>query len=187
MNYRWVAVFLCAFASFFLNTISVAFSPILLIVKRDLDLTYTQSGMLTTAYFTGYTIGQIPWGYVTRRLKASRAILLSVLGLAVITFLSTVATTGDTLIATRFFAGLLGAGIFVPGMLLVSEWFPVVGQQRPLQRRRLPRHRQHRPGAAPDQRAKARTQPRQRPGRRWMCQRHDHQVRPAHTSRPPRR
>lgn len=124
-DYKWVAVFLSSLASFFLNTISAAFSPILLLVKEDLGLTYTQSGMFTTAYFIGYTLGQIPWGYLTNRLRASRAIFLSVLGLATTTFLSSLATTGNEVIIARFFAGFLGAGIFVPGVRLLSEWFPV--------------------------------------------------------------
>lgn len=103
---------------------NVGFSPILLIVKKDLDLTYTQSAMLTTAYFIGYTIGQIPWGYLTDRMKSSKAILISVLCSAIIVFFSSVAPTGDIIIVTRFFAGLLGAGIFVPSVRLISAWFP---------------------------------------------------------------
>lgn len=124
-DYKWVAVFLCSLASFFLNTISSAFSPILLIVKEDLGLTYTQSGMFTTSYFIGYTLGQIPWGYLTNRLRASRAVFLSALGLATTTFVSSFATTGNEVFIARFFAGFLGAGIFVPSVRLISGWFPV--------------------------------------------------------------
>lgn len=120
---RWFIILLCSLAGFFLTTVNIFFSPILLIIKDDLGLTYTQSSLFITAYYIGYTIGQIPWGYFADKLRASRAIFYSVLGLAVTTLLSSIATTGNVILILRSIAGFLGAGIFVPGIRLVSGWF----------------------------------------------------------------
>jgi nitrate/nitrite transporter NarK len=100
-----------------------AYSNILESIKIDLSLTYTQTGALMSAYFVGYGLGQIPWGILADK-KGSRAIMsLSVLGVSFCTILFGLAKTFRMALVSRFFAGLLGAGIFVPGVRLISDWF----------------------------------------------------------------
>ena len=48
---------------------------------------------------------------------------LSVLGLSLSSLLFGFSETATMAVALRFLAGLLGAGIFVPGVKLVSSWF----------------------------------------------------------------
>ncbi|MFQ6076605.1 MAG: nitrate/nitrite transporter [Candidatus Bathyarchaeia archaeon] len=122
-RYYWIVLILCSLGSLFLGAVNSAYPPILLLIKEELKLTYTESGMLTTAYFTGYTIGQIPWGYSADKFGGGKALAISVLGLAASTLLSGMAKSGMEVVAWRFLAGLLGAGIFVPGVRLISEWF----------------------------------------------------------------
>lgn len=123
MRYSWVVLVLCSIGSLYLGAVNSAYPPILLLIKEELRLTYTESGMLITAYFTGYTMGQIPWGYLADRFGGGKALATSVLGLAASTLLSGAARSGMEVVAWRFLAGLLGAGIFVPGVRLISEWF----------------------------------------------------------------
>jgi len=45
-----------------LSIMNSAYSYVLSSIKGELLLSYTESGALMSAYFTGYTVGQIPWG-----------------------------------------------------------------------------------------------------------------------------
>ena len=121
---RYPRILLGGFLS--LATLSImnsAYSNVLLSIKTDYALTYTQSGALMSAYFVGYTIGQIPWGLAADRYGSRRVMALSVLGVSLSTSLFGLAPNYLTILVTRFLAGLLGAGVFVPGVRLVSSWF----------------------------------------------------------------
>jgi MFS family permease len=100
-----------------------AYSNILDSIKIDLSLTYTQTGSLMSAYFVGYGLGQIPWGILADK-KGTKAIMsLSVLGVSFSTIIFSFSKTFGMALITRFFAGVLGAGIFVPGVRLISDWY----------------------------------------------------------------
>mgnify|MGYP006289874803 CR=1 FL=1 len=106
-----------------LSIMNSAYSNILETIKAELALSYTQSGALMSSYFLGYMLGQIPWGIIADRYGSKPAISASVLGVS----LSTLAfgfSEGITMaVITRFLAGFLGAGVFVPSVRLVSSWF----------------------------------------------------------------
>lgn len=123
-RYSWIVLLLCAFAIFSLTAASIAHSSILTLIMGELNLNYTEAGSLTTTYFVGYSLGQIPWGYLADRFKTSRVIALSTLGTSLFTLLFAAATQGSEAILWRFSMGFLGAGIFVPGVRMVLAWFP---------------------------------------------------------------
>jgi len=106
-----------------LSIMNAAYTNVLDSIKSDLALTYTWTGALMSAYFVGYTIGQIPWGIMSDRKGSRLTMSLSVLGVSLSTLLFGYSDTVMKAIGLRFLAGLLGAGIFVPGVKLVSSWF----------------------------------------------------------------
>jgi nitrate/nitrite transporter NarK len=110
-------------AFFFLNILNSSYSTVLELIKSELVLTYTMSGALMSSYFVGYTIGQIPWGILADRLGCRQVITISVFGLASSTLLFSIASGFWQVIVARFLSGLLGAGVFVPSVRLVSDWF----------------------------------------------------------------
>lgn len=110
-------------ALLFLNIINSSYSTVLSLIKGELALSYTLSGALMSSYFLGYTVGQVPGGYLADRIGARRVITLSLLGAASSTVLFGFSVDILQVIAARFLAGLLGAGIFVPCVKLVSSWF----------------------------------------------------------------
>lgn len=111
-------------AFFFLNILNSSYSTLLALIKEDLALTYTMSGALMSGYFAGYTLGQIPWGFMADRYGSRRIMVLSILGISSSTVLFGFSQGFWQAVGTRFLAGALGAGIFVPGVRLVSGWFP---------------------------------------------------------------
>ncbi len=107
----------------FLSVMNSAYTYVLDSIKGDLTLSYTESGALMSAYFMGYTVGQIPWGLLADRFGSRRVIALSVLGASLSTVVFGSVSGFTTAIAARFFTGLLGAGIFVPSVRLIAEWY----------------------------------------------------------------
>ncbi len=74
-------------ALFFLNVLNASYSTVLALIKEDLGLSYTMSGALMSSYFTGYTIGQIPWGALADRYGPKKVMVASILGIASATVL----------------------------------------------------------------------------------------------------
>jgi DHA1 family inner membrane transport protein len=111
-------------AFFSLNILNTSYSIVMALIKADLALTYTMSGALTSVYFVGYAIGQVPWGALADRIGSRRVMVASILGIAVSTILFGFAQGFWQAALARLVAGLLGAGVFVPGVRLVSGWFP---------------------------------------------------------------
>lgn len=124
VKYAWIVLLLCSFATFFLSAVNTAYSAMLPLIMGGLNLNYTEGSLLTTAYFIGYALGQIPWGYLADRFKTGKVIALSILGFSVFMLLFGGAVEGSEAILYRFSAGLLGAGIFVPSVKIISAWFP---------------------------------------------------------------
>lgn len=110
-------------AHFFLNALNTAYSTVLVLIKEEFALSYTLSGALMSSYFVGYTIGQIPWGLLADRVGSRRTMTLSIIGIATFTVFFGLAADIWQAVASRFLAGLLGAGVFVPGVKLISGWF----------------------------------------------------------------
>lgn len=100
-----------------------AYSFVLGSIKGELLLSYTESGALMSAYFTGYMVGQIPWGLLADRYGSRRVMAVSVFGVSVATVLFGFGTDFLSLAVTRFLAGLLGAGVFVPSVRLIAGWY----------------------------------------------------------------
>ena len=106
-----------------LSIMNTAYTNVLDEIKSELILNYTWSGALMSGYFVGYTLGQIPWGILSDKYGSRRVITLSVLGISLSTLLFGYSENIVIAVIIRFISGLLGAGIFVPGVKLVSSWF----------------------------------------------------------------
>lgn len=106
-----------------LSVMNASYSYILDAIKAELTLSYTEAGALMSTYFVGYALGQIPWGLLADRYGSRKVMTLSVVGVSASNLLF--GFTSGFLVAatTRFLAGLLGAGVFVPGVRLVASWF----------------------------------------------------------------
>ncbi|MBS7619392.1 MFS transporter [Candidatus Bathyarchaeota archaeon] len=110
-------------ALLFLNLINSSYSTILTLIKKDLSLSYMMSGALTSFYFIGYAAGQIPWGFLTDRYGSRRIMPLSLLGTAIASIVCGWMNDVTQILVARFFAGLLGAGLFVPSVKMISQWY----------------------------------------------------------------
>jgi len=106
-----------------LSVMNASYSYVLDSIKAELTLSYTEAGALMSAYFVGYALGQIPWGLLADRYGSGRVMTLSVAGVSFSNFLFGLSGSFVDATATRFLGGLLGAGVFVPGVRLVASRF----------------------------------------------------------------
>jgi nitrate/nitrite transporter NarK len=106
-----------------LSVMNSAYSLVLDAIKAEMALSYSQAGALMSAYFMGYALGQIPWGVLADRRGSRPVIAVSILGVSASTLLFGFSWGVEAALATRFLAGLLGAGVFVPCVRLVSGWY----------------------------------------------------------------
>lgn len=123
-RYRWIvlAVAIVAFMQTHLHR--MGFAPLIPTFVADLGLTYAAAGALQTAYFWTYAAAQIPVGIVADRWGPRRVMLLSMAVLAVGALAFAATGTYGQSVAARMLVGLGAAAVWVPGMRLVSEWFP---------------------------------------------------------------
>jgi nitrate/nitrite transporter NarK len=123
-RHRWVILGVCLLGFMQAHIHRVGFAPLIPTFMTDLGISYAAAATIMTAYFWTYTAVQLPVGVLTDRLGPRRMILtsLAVLALGVLAFpLSR--NYGQSLV-TRGLIGLGAAGIWLPGLRLIHEWFP---------------------------------------------------------------
>ena len=100
------------------------YPPVLTRVVADLDLSGAAAGTLYSAYFVGYVIAIVPLGAVADARSARRLVGVSALvtGFSGVAFavLTVDVVTGSLF---RLLAGASFAGVYVPGMALLADWF----------------------------------------------------------------
>jgi MFS family permease len=122
--YRWavLAVAIGAFMQTHLHR--MAYAPLIPTFVADLGLTYAAAGTIQTAYFWTYTAVQIPIGLVADRWGSRRVMMASMAVLVVGALAFAASRTYRESIGARMLVGLGAAAFWVPGMRLITEWFP---------------------------------------------------------------
>lgn len=122
--YRWVILAVCTLSFIEVHVHRLAFSPLIPTFVADLGLSYTAAGTIQTAYFWTYTLFQVPVGVLTDRWGARRVMLVFMAALGVGAVLFSLGRSFGTSIASRALIGAGAAAVWVPGMRLITEWFP---------------------------------------------------------------
>lgn len=121
---RWAVLAACFLAFMQTHTQRVAVAPLIPMFIADLGLSYTAAATVMSAYFWTYMTAQIPIGLLTDRLGPRRVMLLFT-GLLV-AGVAAFAASRDLmqLLVARCVVGLGAAAVWLPGLRLISEWFP---------------------------------------------------------------
>lgn len=121
--YRWYILAACFISLFFWGVNYSSYTALLGIIKKDLNLSFTESGLIGASFFAGYAVGQIPWGYFADKLGSKKAIVIGNFGLAVFSILFGTSKSIVDIVIWRSIAGFLSAGIFSPSVKIISEAF----------------------------------------------------------------
>lgn len=94
------------------------------LIRRDLGLSFTQGGTLPAVTILVYALMQIPVGYLTDRFGPKRLFFIGVLGTTILSLTFGLVTEYWQALANQTLAGFFRAFLFVPGLALLSGWFP---------------------------------------------------------------
>jgi sugar phosphate permease len=97
--------------------------PVLPILAEELGFTYTQSGLLETAYLIGYIVTKMPAGALSNRFGARKVLAASMVGYGAATFLISGAKGFADIFVLRLLVGLF-QGVHLPvANALLSDRF----------------------------------------------------------------
>jgi len=99
--------------------------PLLLpLIREDLQISFTQAGMLSAAVTLSYALGQIPAGFLADRFGPRRLFFIGLLGWSALSLCFGLLHSFWLVMLTQFIAGAFRALMFSPGLALLASWFP---------------------------------------------------------------
>jgi ACS family glucarate transporter-like MFS transporter len=117
-------VILATLAAFLLYLDRYCFSFVERFVKRDLNLTDADMGVLLSAFFWSYALAQVPAGWLSDRYGARLVFALYILFWSLFTGLLGVAYSFTAVLLWRLGCGVAQAGAFPTSAALLSRWVP---------------------------------------------------------------
>src|SRR5262245_6793764 len=93
-------------------------------LQREFHLTYTQLGMLATAFTVVLALGSLPMGVLSDRVERRKVISFGVLFWSVATFMGGLARSFPLLLGARSLVGMGEAAYTPAGTSVISEIFP---------------------------------------------------------------
>lgn len=106
---------------------TLTFSGIALLlplIREDLQISFSQAGMLAVAVTLTYGIGQIPAGYLSDRFGPKRLFFIGLIGWSVLSLSLGLVHSFWLAVLNQFAAGAFRALLFAPGLSLLAAWFP---------------------------------------------------------------
>lgn len=109
------------------------YSAVLPRIVEEWGLSGTEAGIVFGALQAGYLVAIVPAGWLADRSSPRWVIAIGATGTA-LPSLAFAAVADGLLVGTflRFLSGLFVAGVYVPGMRFVSDWFPEADRGRAL-------------------------------------------------------
>jgi len=99
--------------------------PLLLpLIREDLQISFTQAGMLSAAATLSYALGQIPAGFLSDRFGPKRLFFMGLLGWSALSLCFGLLLVFWLALITQLVAGAFRALLFAPGLALLASWFP---------------------------------------------------------------
>lgn len=107
------------------------YSAVLPIIVAEWGLSGFRAGVVFSAFQAGYLLAIVPMGWLADRRSPRWVIAIGATGAGAFSLAFALFATGfRSGTALRFFAGLGMAGVYVPGMRFVSDWYPPAARGR---------------------------------------------------------
>ena len=121
---RWVLVVMST-ALFVSVLVWFNYSAVLPLIVEEWDLSGIEAGIIFGAFQAGYLVAILPAGRLADRYSPRWVVAVGATGTGIPSLLFAAAADGFVLgTLLRFLSGLFVAGVYVPGMRFLSEWFP---------------------------------------------------------------
>ena len=93
------------------------------LIRSDLDLSFTQAGLLAAVGTLSYAVMQIPAGVLADRVSPKKLFAIGVLGANVFAVLFALSDSFLMMLVLQAIAGIFRAALFIPGLLLMTRHF----------------------------------------------------------------
>jgi len=121
----YVVLTLVSIAEFMAMSIWFSFSAIKPIISDQWEISNTDTGLILAAFQTGYILAVPVLGYLADVYNVRKVFALSALAAAALNLAFALLSTGMlSALVLRFMVGLAMAGVYTPGIKLLSYWFP---------------------------------------------------------------
>jgi MFS transporter, ACS family, solute carrier family 17 (sodium-dependent inorganic phosphate cotransporter), other len=129
---RWTVVGMAVIAAVICYLDRVNISVAIIPMQEEFGWTGTEKGIVLSSFFLGYTLFQIPSGWLANRYGGKALVGWSLLAWSLMTILTPVATSVSfgALIAARILMGAGETGAFPGSYVLFSNWVPKVERSR---------------------------------------------------------
>lgn len=94
------------------------------LIREDLQISFSQAGILSAAATLSYGIGQVPAGYLTDRLGPKRLFFIGLIGWSALSLNLGLIHAFGFAVVNQLVAGAFRALMFAPGLSLLASWFP---------------------------------------------------------------
>ncbi len=108
-------------AHFTHHVITAIVAPLLPLIRTSFSLSYTQSGILLSAYTIAYGVGHLPAGWLSDRISPVLMIFIGIAGVAVAGVMFGLAPSFTLLVAANALIGLTGSGYHPAASYLISR------------------------------------------------------------------
>jgi sugar phosphate permease len=94
------------------------------LIREDLQISFSQAGILSAAATLTYALGQVPAGYLSDRFGPRRLFFAGLMGWSLLSLSLALIHSFWAAVINQLVAGGLRALLFVPGLVLLRSWFP---------------------------------------------------------------
>jgi FSR family fosmidomycin resistance protein-like MFS transporter len=108
-------------AHFTHHVITAIAAPLLPLIRTSFSLSYTQSGLLLSAFTMAYGLGHLPAGWLSDRISPVLMIFVGIAGVAIAGVMFGLAPTFSMLVAANALIGLTGSGYHPAASYLISR------------------------------------------------------------------
>lgn len=123
-KYRWVVMAIVFLTYLVCMADRSNIGALLPFIRNDFHISNTQAGAISSFFFLGYAISQIPAGLFMEKVGARRLVTMAVIGFSIITFLMGFPGTAAALIGLRLILGLCEGPTPIGMTTTVNNWFP---------------------------------------------------------------
>lgn len=121
--YKWVLLVVCILVYSSGNLVRWNYTGISSYLTSEWGIGKPELGLLGSAFFYAYALGQSPWGTLTDIFGGRRIITVGIFITAIMFGLFALVNSYHQAIVVRAIMGFVGAATFVPCMAVLSRWF----------------------------------------------------------------
>jgi sugar phosphate permease len=121
--YKWILLIVCILVYSSGNLVRWNYTGISSYLTTEWGIGKPELGILGSAFFYAYALGQSPWGTLTDIFGGRRIITVGIFITAIMFGLFALVDSYEQAIIVRALMGFVGAATFVPCMAVLSRWF----------------------------------------------------------------